>query len=358
MSIGPAAVTAARPGLEASASLVVDRAVHEAMWSLDYGLHDKCDNFGARKSRQKPYCECLGATVPSKQCDADEDGRFMGFLIEPEDGCSCLAAAGVSRERSVFVRASALKFCSAILDKTAEARGKLEELVATKANSYLDKYGRRVTRLRMNELKPEEVHFVKVANNLRDYVRKELGVTQKLCREVLTGSSREDQEWYSGATELAEHEDAKGFGHLDPLVTGSVESHRVLLQKVCKDECEGIVDETINNINKMVQWDVGKKTMPFEQSCADRVVRKVESEILGCCGRACGWNNRSCMAWPFFTKDQKVGSIRPYRITTFNIQINILSEYLMGNCSQSILHDNLISDLHCWGKLHTCSMYP
>ena len=46
--------------------------------------------------------------------------------------------------------------------------------------------------------------------------------------------------------------------------------------------------------------------MPSEETCADEVVGKVEAEMLGCCGRSCGWNNRSCASWPFFTKEEKV----------------------------------------------------
>ena len=180
-----------------------------------------------------------------------------------------------------------MKFCSEILDKTASATQMFDHQKAT------------------SEFEREQ-WAKKLGQESRTYVEGNLGLTQKLCREVLTGWSREDQMWYSGATELSKHKDAKGFGHLDPLVTGSVESHRVLLQKVCKDECEEIVSTTINNIEKIVAVDVGNKTMPFEQSCADRVVRKVEAEILGCCGRACGWNGRSCMTWPFFTEKEKV----------------------------------------------------
>ena len=28
--------------------------------------------------------------------------------------------------------------------------------------------------------------------------------------------------------------------------------------------------------------------------------------MLGCCGRSCGWNGRSCVSWPFLTKNEKV----------------------------------------------------
>lgn len=46
-----------------------------------------------------------------------------------------------------------------------------------------------------------------------------------------------------------------------------------------------------------------ESAVPSEETCADRVVRK-EAEILGCCGRSCGWNGRSCTSWPFL--DDKV----------------------------------------------------
>ena len=46
--------------------------------------------------------------------------------------------------------------------------------------------------------------------------------------------------------------------------------------------------------------------MPSEETCADEVVGKVEAEMLGCCGRSCGWNGRSCVSWPFLTKNEKV----------------------------------------------------
>ena len=66
-----------------------------------------------------------------------------------------------------------------------------------------------------------------------------------------------------------------------------------------------IPSTSINTIYQM-SADVLHRGIPFEQTCADHVVRRVEAEMLGCCGRSCGWNNRSCTAWPFFTKSEKV----------------------------------------------------
>ena len=50
-------------------------------------------------------------------------------------------------------------------------------------------------------------------------------------------------------------------------------------KRVCKDECEEIVNETLKNIHGILK-DVWENALPVEESCADRVVRKV-AEILG-----------------------------------------------------------------------------
>ena len=61
------------------------------------------------------------------------------------------------------------------------------------------------------------------------------------------------------------------------------------------------------------QNDVKQNVMLFEESCADRVVRvrTTLSAQLSCrrfqpllCPRS--WNNKSCMAWPVFTRDEKL----------------------------------------------------
>eukprot|EP00435_Cladocopium_sp_Y103_P064790 s109_g26.t1 len=273
MSIfGPAAVTAARPGLEPSASLSVDRVQHQATWDdYHYNYDDECKNFGAMREPLPGFrtkCRCRSGALPSKKCRAKKKNGHPLFRADYNlwrRGCRCRHPLELSRERSVFVRASALKFCSAILDKAADAKMKFFDLAARRGYDPDDPDYRK-------EFKKEGV--APEAGEPRDYVEYELNLTQELCREVLTGKSRNDQEWYSEASKLSKHEHAKGFGHLDPLVTGSVESHRDLLEKVCQDECEDIVNTTIENIEEMVDEDVGKKTMPFEQSCADRVVRK------------------------------------------------------------------------------------
>eukprot|EP00435_Cladocopium_sp_Y103_P063103 s109_g24.t1 len=291
----PAAVTAARPGLEPSVSLSVDGVARQASGEDGEAQdnHDPCEIFGASTSNDGgDWCRCHGGLSPSEECRADDDLEFEPNENSFESGCRCIEPVELSRARSVFVQASALKFCSDIVHKIADnVEGGIKSVAQTK-------------------LEPEEMRQLEelqaVSQDFEKYVEHKLGLTQKLCREVLTGRSGENDKWYHDAAELSKHEHAKGFGHLDPLVTGSGESHHHLLQKVCKDECEDIVKTTLTNIEKMVAEDVHENFMPFEQSCADRVVRKVEAETLGCCARGCGWNNQSCMAWPFFTQNEKV----------------------------------------------------
>ena len=120
------------------------------------------------------------------------------------------------------------------------------------------------------------------------FVQKNLQVSPQLCQEILTGTlddfstSHRSKKLFREANGLSTHKGAKGWGHLDPLVTGGLPSptnYQKLLRQVCHDECEDIVNEMLENIEKMTE-DVGGDAMPSEQSCADRVVRKVEAEIL------------------------------------------------------------------------------
>lgn len=114
----------------------------------------------------------------------------------------------------------------------------------------------------------------------------------------IASDTPQNRKLFDEANKSSEHEKTKGFGHLDPLVEEMPSSqYQDLLHDVGRDECEGLVNKTLENINEMVEFDVESHAKPLEASCADRVVRKVESEILGCCGRTCGWNKRTCTAW-------------------------------------------------------------
>ena len=228
---------------------------------------DPCEKHGAQSlwtpTTNVITCDC-SPDFPSKGCGAsDQDSTFKLKDVQ-DQSCKCIQATKAALERSLPVEVSALKFCSAVV----------KEIVFRSFSGIWESQAPTAKKL----------------------------LSSKLCTDVLTGAASSSGEWYSPAAQLSEHPGSHGLGHLDPLVPST--SHH-LLKHVCKDECQEIVNETIKNIELMAK-SVYNGGVPPEQTCADRVVRKVEAEILGCCGRSCGWNNRSCTAWPFFNKSEKV----------------------------------------------------
>eukprot|EP00438_Fugacium_kawagutii_P035547 Skav214503 [mRNA] locus=scaffold1011:352330:353604:- [translate_table: standard] len=77
------------------------------------------------------------------------------------------------------------------------------------------------------------------------------------------------------------------------------------LKHVCHDECEELVDETLKEAEEIVMEDLSLAISPT-RSCAKRVVQKVEAETFTCCAQACGWNNGTCLSWPFLRKSQQI----------------------------------------------------
>ena len=71
------------------------------------------------------------------------------------------------------------------------------------------------------------------------------------------------------------------------------------LSQVCKDECEDLL-KTMKEKTGDLADDVVFNHVPFAQTCAEHVVQHVEAEVLGCCGRSCGFDGRRCLLWPFF----------------------------------------------------------
>ena len=77
------------------------------------------------------------------------------------------------------------------------------------------------------------------------------------------------------------------------------------LSQVCKDECTDLLDMIKKEANHLAE-DVQENHVPFAQACAEHVVQHVEAEVLGCCGRSCGFDGRRCLLWPFFSPQEKV----------------------------------------------------
>eukprot|EP00434_Breviolum_minutum_P042790 symbB.v1.2.038102.t1/scaffold5826.1/size23311/1 len=75
------------------------------------------------------------------------------------------------------------------------------------------------------------------------------------------------------------------------------------LAAVCQDECEELVDMMNKSSDKIIDSMSKGKVLHLE--CADRVVKEVEANLLGCCGRSCGWDGHSCALWPFLEENQQ-----------------------------------------------------
>lgn len=78
------------------------------------------------------------------------------------------------------------------------------------------------------------------------------------------------------------------------------------LQQVCRDECEDLVNAASRERDAIPTHGAFQRGVPAFVGCAEKVVKQVEANLLGCCGRTCGWNDQSCMSWPFMNQTEKV----------------------------------------------------
>lgn len=94
-----------------------------------------------------------------------------------------------------------------------------------------------------------------------------------------------------GATKGPDHSEARG-------------AWQEALKHVCLDECVDLVTVLSGTTTKYTIMTDAQATIPLQKSCATRVVRKVEANILGCCARSCGWDSETstCTLWPFMSK--------------------------------------------------------
>eukprot|EP00438_Fugacium_kawagutii_P010169 Skav235861 [mRNA] locus=scaffold1693:314522:315025:- [translate_table: standard] len=70
-------------------------------------------------------------------------------------------------------------------------------------------------------------------------------------------------------------------------------SVRQSFDHICKAECEELVKTMVNNTASIAQAG-SYLDGEWDQVCSKRVVQRVESHLLGCCGDSCGWNGKSC----------------------------------------------------------------
>ncbi|CAE7811432.1 unnamed protein product [Symbiodinium sp. CCMP2456] len=205
----------------------------------------------------------------------DSAGFARGGLVQANAGCHFSRGGG------------AVVLCSADLAND----NYLQELSATCGAFYAPATGKI----------PMEVFLEEVALS-------QLRAGEGICRKVLTGSlgsGPESQEWATEAAEPSEDGSLHKLGRLQTVKQSPMRPAWALelsLREVCKDECKELVQGIRDEVDHIVE---DLQNASFAESCAQRVVKRVEAHILGCCADSCGWNEKTCVWWPFFSQTQR-----------------------------------------------------
>ena len=248
-------------------------------------VQDPCEKFGAKRNvddEEEDFCLCPKDRFhPTKECGASW-GSFYPSRATP--GCRCLTMAELTQGLRVPVAASALQFCSALVE---HSYSESEEDNAIGFMGYT-----------VSKTSPE------------------------ICQHALVGTINKTEAkgapWAEEASELShkgsdDGEDADqdgAYGRMRAVkkdVTKPEEKAlwEHALAQVCKDECEDLLKMMKKEARHLAE-DVEEKHIPFAQTCAERVVKHVEAEVLGCCARSCGFDGHTCLLWPFFSPEEKV----------------------------------------------------
>ena len=243
-------------------------------------LEDLCEHFGA-KIGVGLKCVCPAERPLTRACGHFGGGDVPGAFDPIQDSleCRCLSMEDYVENLTLPVEASALRFCSALLEEKLVAAGDA-------GKAFFD-----------------------------DLHRENLNATLEPCQHALTGAinATEAQEarWANASSQLSEKgsEKDRQYGRMRPVKQDATdpaekELWEHALSHVCQDECFELLRMMAMEDQKLAK-DVGEE-VPFAKTCANHVVQHVEAEILGCCARSCGWNGRVCTLWPFFTQEEKV----------------------------------------------------
>ena len=252
----------------------------------DCHCEDPCEEFGVgaklNRNGKEDWCKC-----PSERPRATKEcgGATNGFRpSEPSKGCRCVTKAE-ARERlsSIPVEASALRFCEALAEHSYEGASHNLEIAF-------------IMEIALNKTSPE------------------------VCQHALTGTinktEAEEAPWAEKASELSpkgsvqDQGGDRAYGRMRAVKEdATIPTEKALwehaLARVCKDECEDLL-HMMKKETRHLRKDVIDHHVPFAHTCAERVVQHVEAEVLGCCGRSCGFNGRRCLLWPFFSPKEKV----------------------------------------------------
>eukprot|EP00434_Breviolum_minutum_P035996 symbB.v1.2.031879.t1/scaffold3745.1/size85045/5 len=253
---------------------------------------DPCEEFGAKRNEyDEDFCTCPSdRPVTTKECGRGHGSGQFFLLSQATAGCRCVTEVGAARRLSkIPVAASALRFCEALVGQSY----KFEEA----------KVGRGLGGV-----------FA-----IKDDINRALEKTSpEICQHALVGTITPTEAnrapFAEKASELSQKgsdgDPDRGYGRMRSVkedATGSTEKAlwKHALARVCKDECEDLLNMTKKEADHLA-IDVLDHHTPFAQTCAERVVQHVEAEILGCCARSCGFDGRRCLLWPFFSPEEKV----------------------------------------------------
>ena len=194
---------------------------------------------------------CIMRTT-GEVCDieAEVSGRFLVLRPQIVEAFArknitayCSGTGAAARAKARDVKVSALNFCKKLLEHA-------------------------------HDVTPRKIS-VHVSHNMNA----ELNGAQQRCQQALTHA-------------YGNRSDENSTGRLSRF-SSPLHFH---LDKVCKEECVQLVNRMKDNTYELVRGMFRGNTS--HGACADQVVKKVEGELLGCCGKSCGWDGETCRLWP------------------------------------------------------------
>jgi len=281
---------------------------------------DGCEKYVAKRDEDdEEFCKCpQDRPRRTKECGGVGD-YFLPDLAEP--GCRCVSEAELQELLHLPVAAAALRFCEALVEHGRhEAVGHPEFMKSTMRDA-LKKTSPEICQHALtgtiSKTEAEEFPWAENASNLSHKGSAEDDEDDKNRDEKGDLASKLSQKgrfrrfigrFFKGNDEDDKNRDEK-YGRMQPVKESAATSDEKdlwehALARVCKDECEDLLKMMKNKTEDLTD-DVVYDQVPFAQSCAERVVHQVEGEILGCCGRSCGFNGRTCLLWPFFLQRRK-----------------------------------------------------
>mmetsp|Transcript_8681 Transcript_8681/g.20654 ORF Transcript_8681/g.20654 Transcript_8681/m.20654 type:complete len:480 (-) Transcript_8681:48-1487(-) len=270
----------ARPDMASVAQLRLDDASDAS---------DPCQVVQGAKKGGGRQCQChthlsAGCNTKDRHLSMDFYLRDVQSALDAGHDCRCVTPWESRQESREFgkygITNTALKFCSGLY---AMVDDKLPK-----------------------DLAPDEVRK-KLGQGLEGALRH--SDAEAICQTALTGDvSAEDaeKELISNTKPIAMPIPGDETRVTEILGHQTHKSWMDLLKTVCKDECHQLL-HVMRQSSYFVVDKVAKYGNSLPKECAEKVVRKVEAEVFGCCAKSCGWDGQTCRNWPFMDASEQVG---------------------------------------------------